>query len=334
MSNADLRLRLRLTLALRQIRGVGPVTARELIHALAGFPQMADELSDALDAISERVKRPLHGSITELELAFSGADRVLEECARSGIGVAVEGDSKFWDGVWRIPRAPLLVYYRGKDMTAASVPGVAVIGTREPSSYGRKSGHRIAMTCVQGGMAVVSGLAIGCDAAAHRGALDSGGPTIAVLAHGLHTVRPRQHRELAEEIVDTGGLLVSEYAPGVEFRSNQLVERNRLQAGLSRGLIVIETDVKGGTMHTVRFAQEQGRLIACVNHEPTMREAAKSRGNQKLIREGVATPLDSKEEVAAYLSRLLGASLTDRAADTASGHYLQQEFNFDKPTSA
>ncbi len=333
MSNADLRLRLRLTLALRQIRGVGPVTARESIHAMAVFPQMANELSDALEAISETVKRPIHGSITELELAFSGADRVLEECARLGIGVAVEGESKFWDGLWRIPNAPLLVYYHGSDMTAVSVPGVAVIGTREPSSYGMKSGHRIAMTCVKSGMSVVSGLAIGCDAAAHRGALDSGGPTIAVLAHGLHTVYPRQNRELAEEIVDKGGLLVSEYAPGVEFRSHQLVERNRLQAGLSRGLIVIETDVKGGTMHTVRFAQEQGRLIACINHEPTMRDAAKSRGNQKLIREGVATPLDSKEEVEAYLSRLLGASLTDRAAVTASGHYLQQEFNFDKPAS-
>ena len=295
---------------------------------------MANELSDALDAISETVKRPIHGSITELELAFSGADRVLEECARSGIGVAVEGESKFWDELWRIPNAPLLVYYRGLAMTAASVPGVAVIGTREPSSFGVKSVHRIAMTCVKSGMSVVSGLAIGCDAAAHRGALDSGGPTIAVLAHGLHTVYPRQNRELAEEIVDKGGLLVSEYAPGVEFRSHQLVERDRLQAGLSRGLIVIETDVEGGTMHTVRFAQEQGRLIACINHKPSMREAAKSRGNQKLIREGVATPLDSKEDVAAYLGRLLGVSCTDSAVDTASGGQVQQEFNFDKPASA
>lgn len=332
MSNADLRLRL--TIALRQIRGVGPVTARESIHAMAGYPQMAVELSDALDAISERVKRPIHCSITELELAFSGADRVLEECTRLGIGVAVEGDSKFWEGLWRIPKAPLLVYYRGRDMAAASVPGVAVIGTREPSSYGMDSGSRIAMACVQSGMAVVSGLAIGCDAAAHRGALDSGGPTIAVLAHGLHTVYPRQNRELAEEIVDTGGLLVSEYAPGVEVRSHQLVERDRLQAGLSRGIIVIETDVDGGTIHTVRFAQEQGRRIACINHKPSMREGAKSRGNQKLIREGVATPIDSKEEIAAYLGQLLGASPNDRAADTASGRQVQQEFNFDKPASA
>lgn len=121
MSNADLRLRL--TIALRQIRGVGPVTARRSIHAMAGYPQMAVELSDALDAISERVKRPIHCSITELELAFSGADRVLEECTRLGIGVAVEGTlnsgkdygvsrrRRYWSttavGTW--PRPPSLV---------------------------------------------------------------------------------------------------------------------------------------------------------------------------------------------------------------------------------
>lgn len=327
-------LRLRLTLALRQIRGVGPVTARESIRAMSGCPQTADDLSDALDAISERVKRPIQASVSELQLAFSGADQVIDECARSGIGIAIEGDAKLWDGVWNIPKPPLMLFYRGRDTSAAAVPGVAVIGTREPSSYGMESGRRIAMACVQNGLAVVSGLAVGCDAAGHRGALDSGGPTIAVLAHGLHTVYPRQNRELAEEIVDVGGMLISEYAPGVELRSNQLVERDRLQAGLSRGLIVIETDVEGGTMHTVRFAQEQGRLIACINHKPDMRDAPKSRGNQKLIREGIATPLDSKEEVAAYLDRLTGKSSAVAAPDPTSVRQIQQEFNFDKPASA
>lgn len=325
--------RLRLGLALLQLRGVGPATTRDAMRAMSECPQTARDVSDALLAISGRMKRPIHASVSQLEIAFSEADRLLDECRRAGIGIAMEGDAKLWDAVWRIPKPPLMLFYRGKDTSAAAAPGVAVIGTREPSTYGMECGRRIAMACVHGGLAVVSGLAIGCDAAAHCGAIESGGLTIAVLAHGLHTVYPQQNRDMAEKILDVGGMLISEYAPGVEMRSNQLVERNRLQAGLSRGLIVIETDVEGGTMQTVRFAQGQGRLIACINHKLGIHDDPKSRGNQKLIRDGIATPLDSKEEVSAFLERLIGTSGVGANADVTTTRRIQRVFNFERPSS-
>lgn len=116
------------------------------------------------------------------------------------------------------------------------------------------------------GATVVSGLAIGCDTAAHSGCLSVHGETIAVLAHGLDRVYPAVNRELVGEILDTGGCLLSEYPPKTRPFPANFVERDELQAGLSDGVIVVETGVKGGTMHTVRFSQEQRKPLACVKH--------------------------------------------------------------------
>lgn len=133
--------------------------------------------------------------------------------------------------------------------------------------------------------------------------------------------------------METGGMLVSEYPIGTELRANQLVERDRLQAALSCGLIVIETDIEGGTMHTVKFALEQGRPVACINHKPEMRDAPKSRGNQKLIADRTAVPLDSKEEVGAYLDRLTGIAGAESTNQAPPAAAVQQEFDFGEPTA-
>lgn len=321
----------RLTAALRQIQGVGPVTARDALARLTGCPQTGEELAAALEAIREQLKRPIQASERELVAAFEDSDRLLEQCSEAGVGIAIASSPAFPASTWSIPRAPLMLFYRGRSTDAASQPGVAVIGTREPSHFGAESGRRIAKVCATRHLTVVSGLAVGCDAAAHQGAIEGGGLTIAVLAHGLHTVYPKQNRRLADEILDTGGMLVSEYPIGVELRANQLVERDRLQAALSRGLIVIETDVEGGTMHTVKFALEQGRLVACINHKPDLRDAPKSRGNQKLIADGTAVPLESKEEVSAYLDRLTESAVTPQSKQRKPAVAAQQEFDFGKP---
>ncbi len=323
----------RLTAALRQIQGVGPVTARDALSRLAGCPQSGEELHVALEAIRDQLKRPIHATESELVAAFDAADRLLELCSEAGVGIAIASSKSFPKSCWSIPRAPLMMFYRGRSADAVSQPGVAVIGTREPSNFGAESGRRIAMMCAKRNITVVSGLAVGCDAAAHQGAIDGGGLTVAVLAHGLHTVYPKQNRRLADEILETGGMLVSEYPIGTELRANQLVERDRLQAALSCGLIVIETDIEGGTMHTVKFAVEQGRPVACINHKPEMRDAPKSRGNQKLIADRTAVPLDSKEEVGAYLDRLTGIAGAESTNQAPPAAAVQQEFDFGEPTA-
>ena len=137
---------------------------------------------------------------------------------------------------------------------------------------------------------VVSGLAEGCDTAAHRGCLRGHGTTVAVMAHGLHTVYPASNRDLAEEIVANDGCLVSEYPPDTRAQRSYFVERDRLQSALSRAVLVIETDVEGGTMHTVKACLAQKRILACLAHPPQF-DNEKSRGNAMLIRRGDAIPI-------------------------------------------
>lgn len=301
---ADAFAKSRLISALLEIEQVGPATALDAVRLLPTLPQDPDELSVAIDEISPRLKRAFVVSPTGAKRAFDAADRMLEECAQMGIRVSVPGTGPFDPSVWRIPRPPARLFYRCTQLSACDQLGVAVIGTRDPSDFGAKSAMRIAKRCVEQRLTVVSGLAVGCDTAAHRGAVAAGGLAIAVLAHGLHTVYPASNRGLASEILELGGMLVSEYPPNVDLRPNQLVERDRLQAGLSRGVIVIETDIEGGTMHTVKFALDQGRMLGCLNHPEEHRAHIKCRGNQKLILDGKAKALATPDELRAFLEAL------------------------------
>lgn len=236
--------------------------------------------------------------------AIDEADRQLDQCVNADVRVLALGEAQFPARLKGIDDPPVLLYVRGNQHPRWDEPAVAIIGTREPTDYGAKAGNRFAVRAAGAGIVVVSGLAIGCDAAAHQGCLDAGGRTFAVLAHGLDSVYPASHRRLADEIVDRGGLLISEYGWGVAPRANYFVERDRLQSGLSDAVIVVETDVEGGTMHTVGFATKQSRLLAALQHPEQMLGEPKTRGNQKLIREGRAVPLSDAQSLADFLSKV------------------------------
>ena len=133
---------------------------------------------------------------------------------------------------------------------------------------------------------VVSGLALGCDVSAHKGCLDKLGFTTAVLAHGLDTVYPKENTEIADQIVKSGGILISEYYVGQTSRPNYFIERDRIQAALSDGIIVVETDQKGGTMHTTGFAKEYDKLIGVFKHPDTTKPHRMMEGNKLLVSEG------------------------------------------------
>ena len=300
--------KIRLALTILKLNKVGAATAIPALRLLDGVPQDPQSLHEALAAIQDKLKTKINHGIADLGDAFDKADRIIEQCANHEIKIAVDGASPFADEIWKIPDPPVVLYYRGRLTEAVDQPGIAVIGTRDPTDFGYKSGKKIASRCAKQGLTVVSGLAIGCDTSAHEGAIEAGGFTIAVLAHGLDTVYPAANRKLATEIIDNGGLLVSEYPPGVEMKNYQLVKRDRLQSGLSRAVIVIETDIKGGTMHTAGFAKKQERMLACINHPVGRREDDKSRGNQKLIQEG-ATPIGSPEELQGFLGEVLLISM-------------------------
>jgi DNA processing protein len=147
------------------------------------------------------------------------------------------------------------------------------------------------------GWCVVSGLAEGCDTEGHEGCLAAGGKTIAALAHGFGRIYPAKNKQLAERILESGGALITEYPPGTPPTRSSFIERDRLQSGLSLGIVVVETDIKGGTMHTVRHARDQGRGIAAISHPPEFVKEAKAQGNQQLIKDLIARPLANRDDL-------------------------------------
>jgi len=190
-----------------------------------------------------------------------------------------------------IQNPPEQIFVRGEIEGLDNSPSVAIVGTRKATVAGIKLAERLAEELGQAGLTIISGLAMGIDAAAHRGALKAGARAIAVLAAGVNQIYPTQNRNLADEILDKGGAIISEYEsrPYVKY---QFVERNRLVSGLSLGVVVIEAPEKSGTVSTAGHAAEQGKTVFVVpgpiSHENYV-------GAHKLIRDGARLVTSSRD---------------------------------------
>jgi len=165
-----------------------------------------------------------------------------------------------------ISDAPSVLWYQGnaKQIDFENTHWCALVGSRNPSEYGKKITYRFAYELAQQGIIIVSGLARGIDAQAHRGALDAHGITVAVLGTAINHIYPREHMALAREMVSSGGLLVSEVAPGMSVASSSFSRRNRIITGLAHAVVIIEGAQRSGTLPTVRYALSQGREIGAV----------------------------------------------------------------------
>jgi len=163
-----------------------------------------------------------------------------------------------------INHSPYVLYCKGNFQFRNFKHFLAIIGTRKPTPYGLKVAHIISRSAAESGIVIVSGLATGIDGEAHRGAIDGNTPTIGVLGSGFDNLYPRVHRKLAQEILEKGGLLISEYPPSTKPSRENFPQRNRIISGLSHGVLVVEAPIKSGTMITVDFALEQGREVLAV----------------------------------------------------------------------
>jgi len=172
-------------------------------------------------------------------------------------------------------------------------PRVAIVGSRKVSAYGRSVTMQIAGELARQGIVIVSGLALGVDGLAHRAALEAGGLTLAVLPGPIETIYPSSHTALARQIIDSGGALVSEYPAGTPAYKPNFVARNRIVAGLSDVLLITEAALKSGSLHTARFALEQGKDVLAV---PGNIASEMSVGANNLLKAG-ATPVTSADDV-------------------------------------
>lgn len=217
-----------------------------------------------------------------------------------------------------LPDAPLALFVMGDPQTLLS-PQIAIVGSRNPTRGGAQTATEFAAHFVRGGLAVTSGMALGIDAAAHSGALQGGGPTLAVTATGLDRVYPASHRELAHAIAENGAL-VSEFPPGTAPRPGHFPRRNRIISGMSLGTLVVEAALKSGSLITAHLAAEQGREVFAIPgsiHNPL------ARGCHRLIREGaklVETAADILEELAPALREYLDQTPTPPPPDPAATH--------------
>ncbi len=191
-----------------------------------------------------------------------------------------------------IDQSPKRLYFIGH-LPEKRLPSVAIVGSRKPTAYGKEVAERLASDLARQGVVVISGLALGIDGLAHRAALEAGGLTLAVLANGLDQIYPGSHRQLAKDIVSSGGALISEYRAGTPSLPHQFLERNRIVSGLSDAIVVVEAAARSGTLSTAAHALNQGREVFAVPGNIT---SPLSAGCNALIAQG-ASPLISSDDV-------------------------------------
>lgn len=243
-------------LALSMLKGVGPVALRK-VSALPGFDTASiDSLAKQLSQIDKALS---HDSAWDDAQELAGQQ--VEQAKANSARIISSHDQDYPSLLKGTRDDPFILYVKG---TLAPSPekSVAIIGTREPTRHGGMIATRITSFFVDHGWSIVSGLALGCDSIAHRAALKYGGHTVAVLAHGLQTVSPSSHRQLADDILQSGGALVSEYAFGLKAQPQFFVKRDRTQAGLAQGVVMVQSDIKGGSLYASRAALDYSRWLA------------------------------------------------------------------------
>ncbi len=266
-------------LRLSMIPGIGPLLQRALLDR---FGSPAAALAAGFDQL-----RHVPGFGPKLARAIDerrGPEAAEEEhrrCQNAGIRLLLRETTGYPRLLNEICDAPNILYCRGTLQTPDEL-AIAIVGARRCTLYGRQQAERFARGLAQAGMTVVSGMARGIDAAAHRGALDAGGRTIAVSATGLAFVYPPEHRDLAAEIAEHGAV-VTEFPLKQQALPGLFPQRNRLISGFSTGVIIVEASKKSGALHTARHAMEQGREVFAV---PGRVDSEFSAGCLSLIRDG------------------------------------------------
>lgn len=283
---------LRLTL----IPGIGPVAQTALLNRFHSASAVFHASRDDLLRV-EGIGPKLAHAILERR-ASDEAEREWHECRRLNVAFARLGEPLYPPYLKNIPDPPQLLYVRG-ELSPADGVALAVVGSRRCTLYGRQQAERFAQQLATAGVTIVSGLARGIDACAHRGALRAGGRTIAVLGTGVGTIYPPEHVELADEIARQGAL-VSEACLHQAPIPGLFPQRNRIISGMSLGVLIVEAARNSGALHTARHALEQGREVFVV---PGRLDSAASEGCHDLIRDG-ATLVRHADDVLAALGPL------------------------------
>lgn len=278
-------------IALTRIPLVGPITARLLVSYCGSAAEVFSASKKSLlkiSGIGEGVVQAVQSAAPLQE-----AEKELEYLDRQGIEPFFYLDAGYPSRLKSLPDAPIMLYFRGSaDLNHRRV--VAVVGTRQPSAYGQAMVEELILGLAPYNPLIISGLAYGIDAAAHRFSLDHQLDTIGVLGHGLSLVYPAAHRSMAERMLRHGGLL-SEFTYQTEPEREHFPMRNRIVAGLCDALVVVETGRRGGSVITAQFAAEYGKPVFAV---PGRVREKTAEGCNLLIKTNKALLIESAEDIA------------------------------------
>jgi DNA processing protein len=266
-------------ITLTLVPGVGPLTARALLGRFGAAGAILDAGESRLREVSG-VGPKLAGRIAAARREIDPSEE-LDACRRAGVDTIAPTDEAYPEALKEIPDPPPILYARGA-VEPVDALAIGVVGSRHCTPYGLRMAERLAAGLARVGITVVSGLARGIDAAAHRGALHAGGRTIGVLANGLAQVYPPEHEGLAAEVAARGALL-SEVPMRQPPLAQLFPQRNRIISGLSLGVVVVEATPRSGSLSTARHAMEQNREVFAV---PGPADSLASRGCHRLIRDG------------------------------------------------
>jgi len=281
-------------LALQNIPGIGDKTLNKILFlhdtdepADPATPATPSDLYRILKEARNRDRKVPLPDIKDVDAGWAKALEILKMSEANDVKIVGKESPDYPSLLLQIENPPALLHVKG-NIGSLNENCIAIIGTRKPAEYGIYQAADFGEKFAKKGFVVVSGLAAGIDAAAHEGTLNAKGKTIAVLAHGLHTIYPRENKKLAEKILENNGTLVSEYPWGKNSTKGSFIARDRIQSGLSTAVLVIETKEKGGTMHTVQYCNKQGRVLMVLAPPGDSNFARNYSGNFKLIKDGEA----------------------------------------------
>lgn len=301
--------------ALSLMRNIGSKTLISLMDDIIRRKQSLSTVDDLYRYLDEARPPRVKFSDESVEKAYNDARRLIYESERIGVGILTYFDQRFPDSLRKTMGEdgkfdpPAILYYKG-NLDVLHMPSVAVIGTREPTREGKYAGSVVSSQLAEAGYNIVSGLALGCDTIGHMGALSVDGVTTAFLAHGLDSIYPSENTYLAERIIAQGGLLLSEYPVGTRCNQYRLVARDRLQAGLASATLVIQTGIKGGTMHAVRATQASAKPLLAIRYSDDVMAHRNVCGNAFLHTKG-AIAVNKTTDVAALIRNLYAHSETE-----------------------
>jgi DNA processing protein len=281
-------------IALGYLKGVGPIRLQQALEIFGDIKNFFMASSSECQQIGIHFKQnQLADTIN-----WKKIEKDLHWCEQNHCCLLTWLDNDYPDLLKEIPSPPPLLYVKG-DVKLLSTPQLAIVGSRNPTAIGHRTAEQFAAALVNVGITITSGLALGIDAASHRGALAAKGKTIAVMATGLKQLYPRAHKKLAEEIVQTGAI-VSEFALALNANKSHFPQRNRIISGLSMGVLVVEAALKSGSLITARFAAEQGREVFAI---PSSIHHPLGKGCHHLIRQG-AKLVENIEDILVELAPL------------------------------